>query len=397
MEDGLAAALTQDRLAARIAAYEGLGVHRTGWGGDDRAADWLIEELRAVGVTAERERFPFLRTEVQRARVTWADGVIDGEAMFDGGFTRVGGVPGDLCDETESDLFGKIVVANGAARDPKWIATNVRAHYQTLAEQGVLGVVLPSGDPNGEVRLRDAEHIRQPFEVPVLVVRPRDARRLTGSLLMGAEATIEIDADRLESRAYNVWATVPGTDAEAAPVVLVAAKSGWFGCAAERGAPLALWLALAEAVAARPGRRTLHLLASSGAEVRGQGIEDVIRRRAALVRTARCWVELGGSLGAMEATDTKALTSDDVLRGLAQEALASAALPEVVTPAGEVPTTEVRHIASREGRYVAFSATHPYARSAGDTSARVDPEATTRWGAAAHALLRRLLDESTGA
>ena len=383
------------RIEARIRAYEGFGTHRTGWPGDDRATDWLLKELRAAGVPAESERFAFPRVEVQRARVTWSDGSIDGEPMYDGGFTRIGGVTGDIGEDNDPEPFGKVLIATSAIRgDDRWSARDVRAHYTGFQQQGVLGIVVPAGDPDGELRLRDAEHIRQPFGLPVLQVAKKDARRLTSALLMGGEATIEIDGDRLNSRATNVVATLPGTDATAAPLVVMTPKSGWFTCAAERGGGLAIWLALAEALAALPERRrTVHLLASSGHELHQAGIEEFIKKRGALPKSAHAWLDLGSSIGAKDGT-TSVAASDDELLGVATAAVAAAGIEGYeALPVGEHGGSEARTIALYKGRYVAYSGSHPYQHSAQDTFDRTcDPAAIASWGAATWAVLTGLLD-----
>ena len=53
----------------RIRAYERLGIHRTGWGADDAAADWLVEELAAIGVEGRVEEFEFPQLHIRRAEL----------------------------------------------------------------------------------------------------------------------------------------------------------------------------------------------------------------------------------------------------------------------------------------------------------------------------------------
>ena len=50
-------------IEARIRAYEGFGIHRSGWPADDATSDWLVEELGRLGVAAGTERFTFPRVE----------------------------------------------------------------------------------------------------------------------------------------------------------------------------------------------------------------------------------------------------------------------------------------------------------------------------------------------
>ncbi len=383
------------RIEARIRAYEGFGIHRTGWPGDDRTTEWLVAELRAAGVAAEPERFAFPRVEVQRARLTWSDGSVDGEPMYDGGFTRIGGVTGDLSEDDDTEPFGKVLIATSALKgDRRWVAPDARAHYSGFQQEGVLGIVVPTGDPEGEIVLRNAEHIRQPFNLPVLQVATKEARRLTAALLLGGEATIEIDGDRLNSRATNVVATLPGSDEAAAPLVVMTPKSGWFTCAAERGGGLTIWLALAEGLAALPARRrTVHFVASSGHELHHAGLEEFMKKRGALPQGAHAWLHLGASIGAKNAV-ARMGAADEALHTLTTAALASAGVEgyeamEVGQPGGG----EARNIAQHGGRYVTFLGGHRYFHSPQDTFDKAcDAASVARWGTAMWTVLTGLLD-----
>ena len=41
----------------RVRDYAAMGLHRTGWPADDRAAEWLIDELHAAGIEAHAQPF----------------------------------------------------------------------------------------------------------------------------------------------------------------------------------------------------------------------------------------------------------------------------------------------------------------------------------------------------
>ncbi|TAJ20706.1 MAG: M28 family peptidase [Dehalococcoidia bacterium] len=389
------AGLDPARIEARLRAYEAFGIHRTGWPGDDKTTEWLRAELGAAGVASEAQRFAFPRVEVQRARLTWSDGFVDGEPMYDGGFTRIGGLTGDLGEDGDPEPFGKILIATSAMKgDRKWVAPEARAHYAALENEGVLGIVVPIGDAEGEIILRNAEHIRQPFGVPVLQVASKHARYLNAALLQGGEATLEVDGDRLNSRATNVIATLPGSDESAEPIVVMTPKSGWFTCTAERGGGIAIWLSLAEGLAALPARRrTVHFVASSGHELHHQGLEEYMKQRPALAKGAHVWLHLGASIGAKRAV-ARMGAADEALHSATTAALASAGIEgyeamEVGQPGGG----EARNIAQHGGRYVTFLGGHPYFHSPQDTFEKAgDPASVARWGTAMWTVLTGLLD-----
>ena len=95
----------------------------------------------------------------------------------------------------------------------------------------------------------------------------------------GAEALLTAHVERTPVKAFNVVTVVPGTDKGAPPLVVMTPRSGWWGCASERGGGLACWLEIMRAMcAARPVRDTL-FLASSGHELGHLGLDAFIQRR----------------------------------------------------------------------------------------------------------------------
>lgn len=384
-----------DVIEQRLRRFESFGIHRTGWDGDDQTTAWLVEELASLGVTATRARFTFPRVEYRRARVTWPDGTIDGVPMYDGGFTGPGGVEGDLCEDDATDLFGKIVVATSALRgDGRWTAPAARDHYEALADQGVMGVVVPSGDADGKVVLRNAEHIDRPFSLPVVQAPPAEVRGLTTAILLGAAARLEIDGDRLRSNATNVVAEVEGSDPSLAPVVVMTPKSGWFTCAAERGGGLAVWLALAEAVRTLAPPRTVQFLASSGHELHHQGLRAYLREHPDRVRGADAWLHLGASIGARY-PEARFGASDEALHELVRRSLSDAGINLEATqalPVGDAGTGEAREIAEGGGRFVTFLGRHRYFHSPQDTvDLACDPASIRQWAQASWSVLHAMV------
>ena len=391
-------------IESRILAYESFGIHRTGWPGDDRTTDWLLDELRSIasGIEAGAERFPFPRFEARRAYIDPGDGPVDGVAMYDGGVTPGGGLEGELCEEDDPDPFGKFLLASSATRgDGRWTAPHVREHYEQLEDSGVIGVIVPTGDRLGEIVVRNAEHIDQPFELPVLQIARRDVGRLSAALVTRQTVTLEIDADRLQSRATNAIATLPATvsaEEQRAPVVVMTPKSGWFTCAAERGGGLAAWLAIAEAAAALDTRyRALHFVASSGHELRHQGLRHYLHYHQGLVAEAGFWMHLGASIGA-RFPRARIGASDQDLLDLATKSLNTAeAGPYEAMQAGDPGGGEARNIAAFGGRYVTFLGGHDFFHSPNDTvDVAVDAASVSRWSHAAWEIVRQVMEQPDG-
>jgi hypothetical protein len=381
-------------IEARIRRYESFGIHRTGWTGDDSTTDWLVEELRAAGLDATTDRFSFPRVETRTATLTWGAGPrerAEGVPMYDGGFTDFGGIDGELVADDDEDLFGKIVVFTSALRggadgNPPRGADET---FGALAAAGAVGAVVPTG-VGDSIRLRNAEYIERPFALPVLQVAPGEIADLPAAMIVGTEGVLEIDGERLQSNATNVVATIEGADAEVSPLVVMTPKSGWFTCAAERGGGIAVWLALAEHLAASSPRRTVHLLASSGHELHHLGLAHWLRSHTAIARRAAITLHLGASIGARHAAPRFGASTEGWHTAVSDALIAEGVDLDAVTPlpAGSPGGGEARNIDEVGGRYVSFLGGHRYFHMPQDTVEQaVDAESVARWARAARTIV----------
>ncbi len=381
------------RIEERIQAFEDLGIHRTGWPADDQTTQWLIDELAEAGVDAQAERFAFPRVEVARAEVRVGGERIEGVPLYDGGFTDAGGIDGELCDDTDDDPLGKIVLASSLLRDaPEWSEPELPVRIEELIDRGCVGLIVPRGDRDREIVLRDATRIDSPWLLPVLQIAPRDIGTLQSQIMIRGEVDLEINGDRLRSNATNVIATVEGVDPDAAPIGIVTPKSGWYTCAAERGGGIAIFLALAESLGAMPPRRTVHLLASSGHELNIYGIRAYARTHRANMAAAAAWFHLGASIGAREA-NAVVVASDEELDHATSRALTAEQIEPVERRVpGPTAGGEVIVISELVTRYVSFIGGHPYLHSPNDVVAKaVDAEQVANWARASRHILGALL------
>ena len=375
--DGAALAREAER---RIRAYERLGIHRTGWGADDAAAHWLAEELAAVGVEAQVEQFEFPQLHIRRAELRLGDRAIPGVPLYDAGTTPREGISAPLAHAPDGVLKSSgraIAVWELPEADTRRLTPAVYETLESLAAAGAIGVVMVMGDEHGAPVLRNAERPDDPLALPVLQVAPKDI----GEGLAG-EATMVIDAERRPGTALNVAAEIAGTNPSLAPVVLMTPKSGWYTCAAERGGGLAIWLAVAEAVAQHPGERTLKLIASSGHELHHYGLDAWLDGPTGVpAQDAHVWIHLGASIGAKRGIG-RVGAADEELMALAQQALAEHGIEREPMAVGFSGYGEARNIAERGGRYVSLLGGHPYFHSPNDVFEKaVDVESL-----AAHAL-----------
>lgn len=390
-----AAGSTAGEVERRIRAYEAMGWHRTGWEGDEAAADWLIAELGAMEVEAREQRFQAPRwwwsVNVELRIGPWS---IPGEPLSDGGLTPPDGVSGRVGFVEGGEYDGSpIALWRRGPDDSDRLAAGVYDDLAALQAAGARAVVLVMGDEHGRPVLRNAERPWDPIDLPVLQVSAEDAE---DGIDWSEEATVVVEGRREVVEARNVVAEIAGADGEAAPVALITPKSGWFTCAAERGGGIAVWLAVAERIMGRIAdgerpRRGLRLVASSGHELHHLGLEAYLESLGDGVTDVAAWVHLGASIGAKRGT-ARLAASDAELMGLAQSALGAAGIEREALAVGRSGYGEARNIAEVGGRYVSLLGGHPYFHSPMDTFERaVDADLAARHVDAVESVVRGLL------
>ena len=375
----------------RIRAFEEMGQppwHRTGWEADNQAADWLIAELQTAGIEARAQPFRAPRWHWNKAEVRVAGHRIIGEPMSDGGLTSGIGVMAPLRREPRHNTMS-IIVWQPTTDDPRRFGPEIYDHLDHLEAQGAQGVVLVMGDERRYGILRNAERPWDPIRLPVLQVAPKEAGPLMDN--EGETAGLVITGRREEVQALNVLAEIPGVDPNAAPVTLMTPKSGWFTCAAERGGGIAVWLAVAERIAAERPRRTLQLVASSGHELHHLGLDAYLESLGGAASKVSAWIHLGAAIGAKRGTPSLA-ASDDELMTIAQSALSASGIERAPFPVGRSGYGEARNIAEIGGRYISLLGGHPYFHSPQDTfDNAVDLNLLTRHINAVETMTQKLL------
>lgn len=384
--------LSARTIEERIRKYESFGWHRTGGEGDRLTSEWLRAKLGDAGIGVRLEPVEFPRVQVERARISWGSHQINGEPLYDGAFTPDDGIHAPLAVEDAADLSGKIIVTR--ARPPNDIPFHLPGLYafaEKFQAQGARGLVIPTGDELGDIVIRNAYRIDAPLGLPVLQVAPQTAAALAEASASGAEATLTIAGSRGTGTAMNVVAEISGTDAAAKPLVLMTPMSGWFTCAGERGAGIAIWLGVAETIARgdRP-RRSLRLLASTGHELDHYGLRRHLERFAPSLATH--WIHLGANIGALEGRGLLGASDVDVLKLARSKLERAGAEPFITLPAGEAGGGEARNIAEGDGRFVTLVGTARYFHTPNDTVARsVDPQSVARYGEGVLRLVETLL------
>lgn len=354
----------QQRIGAVIRAYEAQGFHRTGTDVDRISGDWLADAVRQIGLEPALEEFSLSRVDPAGASLAVNGRSIEGLPLFDGTFTSPAGIVGVLGSLDGGASIGLAEIPpNGAEAGSVGEARRQNRHQAlVVVTRGARPGFCPS----------NADSFLHPFGPAVLQVGSDEAPFLFDCARQRAKAVLIAHAERTSATAFNVTAVVSGTDKSLAPLVVMTPRSGWWGCASERGGGLACWLEIMRAThAARPARDVV-FVASSGHELGHLGLDSFIARRAGLVPAARAWIHLGANIGAALGPGNILQASDDAMESMMADAMTKAGLRiDRRHPRGVAPLGEARNIHHGGGRFISIIGQNDLFHSPDDRGAEV--------------------------
>jgi hypothetical protein len=335
------------RIAQTIRAYEEQGIHRTGTKVDQISGDWLATEVRRAGLTPARETFTINRVDPVTGSLSAAGRRIEGVTLFDGGFTDAAGVSGRLGPLASDAPIGLTEAA------PNTVGAGPVAEARRQNRHRAIVVVTRGGRPG--LCPSNAESFLHPFGPPVLQVSSEEAGSLADLARHGPEVTLIAQVKRMRAEAFNVIASIQGTDRALPPLVIMTPRSGWWTCASERGGGIACWLELMHAMRGMKPARDVMFVASSGHELGQLGIEFYAEHRPDLIKHSRAWIHFGASIGAAQEPGNRIQASDDEMESMMAERIAAAGLAiNRRVPRGTIPGGEAGVVHRGGGRYMSI-------------------------------------------
>lgn len=287
-------------LQAVLERFAGFGVKASGGAGDTATGAWLEAELAALGYLCERQAFDVPYAEVRTASLAVGDHqapVLPQAIVIP---TGPGGLSAPLrLAAAAGGLDGAIALIVLPYR--RWVSLAEPAVSRALTDvfdRGAAAAVLVSTGPTGEAIALNVSATKPGFQKPVVVLAPRDAEPYLAAARAGQGATLIVDAATGRRPAYNLIARLP----RGAPKTLIVTtpRSGWFTCAAERGSGVAVWLSLAQGLAAAAPGVNLEFVATSGHEYIYLGGEEYLEHLAPKPSATQMWVHIGASAAARD-------------------------------------------------------------------------------------------------
>ena len=254
-------------LYADVVRYERFGDHRTGSPGDRSSARWIAARLERLGFAATLQPFAHDLFEPHIS-------VLDAGARAAPVFplwpvreTPAHGVRGPLIADRPAGPGEIALVGLPYAPNASLAARSYRDPLLAAASRAPAAVIGITEGPTGESIALNVPADLESWPMPIALIGPRESGRLTRTLPPGRDARLRLTGLRRRVEAHNVLAHRPGHG----PALVVSTPiSGWRGCAGERGAGIALFLALADHLAPT-ATRPLVFIATSGHEFEGQG------------------------------------------------------------------------------------------------------------------------------
>jgi hypothetical protein len=365
------------RISTVIQQYDAQGLHRTATETDHQSAAWLMERAKSAGADAQLDRFAISRVDLHAVWIDVAGRRVDGLPLFDGTFTDGAGLRGRLVAAGADGELGLLSADGGA------IASEGRALAELRQSGRYKALVVVTRGASPGLSPMNAIDFTRPYGCPVLQVGSDHADWLEERARVGAEAQFLAHATRTASHAFNVVASIGGTQPALAPVVVITPRSGWWQCASERGGGIACWLeAIRRAKEARPAR-PVQFAASSGHELGHLGLDAFLEARPGLVTDAAAWVHLGANIGAAGGQPRLQASSDE-LEHAAASALERAGAPvQQRAPRGRMPNGEARNLHAGGARYASLLGSSPVFHNPSDRwPAAVDADAVARFASA---------------
>lgn len=294
----------EDRVATDLAKYIGFGSKQAGGAGDNAAGEWLAAELEQLGFRIERQNVPTPFFDPSRAELTSAEAratvwpqpivVPTGPDGVTGPLVRV-----DALGLADGPLTGAIALIDlPHGRWSSALSKAIREPITAAFAGGARAVVAITNGPTGKVIALNADGREPMFAGPVALLAPEDAKPFRAGAIAKRAATLYLLGDTGRRPAFNFIGRMDR--GRKRWLVVSTPRSGWYGCAGERGPGIAAWLWIARWAAGAVTDHDLAFVCHSGHEYENLGASESLKAIAPKPVETRFWLHLGANLAARD-------------------------------------------------------------------------------------------------
>lgn len=293
-----------DSIAEDLTRYIGFGSKQSGSQGDAACGHWLAKELEKTGFAVEKPALsvPYFDRATCKIAIGGAQATLWPQPIVVP--TDASGVSGPLvrvdgAGRADGSLQGAIALVDlPYGRWSSAFSKSIRGPVDAAFSGGAKAAVIITSGPTGKVIALNADGRAPMFAGPVGLLAPADAAPFLGAAMTHAAATVTLTGQGSRRPALNV---IGRMDRQKAKWIVVSTpRSGWFGCAAERGGGIAAWLDLARRTPLLLPDHNLAFLCNSGHEYENLGAEESLKATAPKPENTHFWLHLGANLAARD-------------------------------------------------------------------------------------------------
>ena len=288
--------LSADRLRRDVIHFARLGEHRTASAVDLMTSAWIRDEMRSAGLSAEFDTWPLRQFQLDACWVSAFGQRLDAFPLW---YPKpIGRRPLEgMVVPAEQAVDGKIALV----QFEDLMVTPKSCHapmIERLASNGAKAVIGCTPHFSGEIFGQNViqPHCQNPWPVPVVMVAPRHWHVLADAAAHGDTVEMMLSGkDDMSAKAHNVVGRLSGGNRW---IIVSTPQSGWFRCAGERGAGVALLLGLARWASQSGLPHSFLFLSNSGHELGHMGIHHLFDQGIVPPpEQTDCWLHLGSSIG----------------------------------------------------------------------------------------------------
>ena len=292
----------RDSVAADLDRYIGFGSKQAGGIGDEACGAWLATELERAGYTIERQRIsvPFFTpdlceivTGAARAPL-WPQPIVTTTNGVTGPIVRI-----DPGSKDVPSLAGAIALIDlPHARWSTALAKPIRDPVTAAFAAGAKAAIVITNGPTGKVIALNADGRKPMFAGPVGLLAPERGRPFLDAAMRGDSATVRLTGKGGQRPAFNFVGRLDRGRKEW--LAMSTPRSGWYGCAGERGPGVAIWLLLARWASRALHDHNLAFVCNTGHEYEYLGAAEALKAIAPKPADTAFWLHLGASAAAQD-------------------------------------------------------------------------------------------------
>ena len=306
--------MQSQRISSIIQEYDSQGYHRTGTITDHLSANWLVDKINSIGLSATKETFPLHRVNPITSHIKVNNSIIDGLPMFDCQYTDESGIKGTI------GLYGDNIDIPVFEMNHGNINYSENLLYARQSGEYKAVIVLTVGETPGLMAINTPE-FGQHYGVPVLQISGEYKEEITRAISSHKNVHIMVHADFEQSESYNIITEIKGSNNDLNPIVVMTPRSGWWNCASERGGGIACWLEVMQYIISKKVSRNVIFVATSAHELGAYGIQSFLDKRPDFIKKVSNWVHFGANIGAAVMPGTRFCSSNTQLRQITSNAL----------------------------------------------------------------------------